>query len=158
MGELMKRHLVIVATLIAALGMVGMTGHSAEAATKKKARVVVTPAPTPLTPWGWWWSGLRDPQVAAAHTVVSAGATGAAFALRHNAPAGLGTVGGAYAATSFGCAVISPIVSTMVVKRELSRREVWVMTANCFVPFIGGWWVNAALDANPNPLWDKIGP
>ncbi len=147
----MKKYFLVLATLVAALGLMGQT--PAEAA-KKKTVVVVTPAPAPWAPWGWWWSGQRDPAVATSTTIVGGAATGAYFALKDNGGV-FGNSGAAWGVTSFGCAVVSPIFTTMVVKRELTRREVWVMSANCVVPIIGGWWVNAVLDANPNPLWDK---
>ena len=135
--------------LAAALGFMGQT--PAEAA--KKTQVVVTPAPV-VYPLGWWWSGQRDPAVAAATTVVGGVATGTYFALRDTGGAA-GNPGAAYGITAFGCAVVSPIVATAWANRPLTRREVWTMSASCAVPFVGGWFINAILDANPNPLWDQ---
>jgi hypothetical protein len=145
----MKKYFLAFATLIAALGLIGQT--PAEAA--KKTVVVVTPAPAPVLA-GFWWSGQRDPAVAVSTAIVGGAATGAYFAVKDNGGV-FGNSGAAYGVTTFGCAVISPIFTTMVVQRELTRREVWVMTANCAVPFVGGWFINSILDANPNPLWDK---
>lgn len=144
----MKKYFLVLATLIAALGLIGQTPAAAQRAT-----VVVTPAPAPL-PLGWWWSGQRDPAVATSTAIVGGAATGAYFALKDNGGV-FGNSGAAWGVTSFGCAVVSPIFTTMVVQRQLTRREVWVMSANCVVPIVGGWWVNAVLDANPNPLWDQ---
>jgi hypothetical protein len=103
--------------------------------------------------WIWPWS-VRDPNLAASNFVVGAAATGGYFALRHNhrrAPfnTGVHSAAGAYAATSIGCAAVSPIIGTMIVNRPLTQREVGVSTANCFLPFLGGMIVNAAWDAHP---------
>lgn len=57
--------------------------------------------------------------------------------------------GGAYALTSLGCAVISPMVATAIVNRPLTMREGHVLVGSCFIPIIGGYLVNAAFDANP---------
>jgi len=145
----MKKYFLILATLVAALGLIGQT--PAEAA-KKKTTVVVTPAP--VVPLGWWWSNQRDPAVATATLVVGGAATGAYFAVKDGGGV-LGNSGAAWGVTSFGCMVVSPIVATAWANRPLTRREVWTMSASCIVPFLGGWWVNAVLDANPNPLWDQ---
>ena len=145
----MKKYFLVLATLIAALGLMGQTPAAAQRAT-----VVVTPAPAPFYPLGWWWSGQRDPAVATSTAIVGGAATGAYFAIKDNGGV-FGNVGAAYGVTTFGCAVVSPIFTTMVVQRQLTRREVWTMLASCAVPFVGGWWVNAVLDANPNPLWDQ---
>jgi len=149
----MKKYFLVLATLVAALGLIGQT--PAEAA-KKKTTVVVTPAPAPwVAPWGWWWSGQRDPAVANAQTVVGGASLGAYFAIKDGGNSVFNNSGAAWGVTTFGCAVVSPIVATAWANRNLTRREVWVMSANCVVPELGGWWVNAVLDANPNPLWDQ---
>jgi hypothetical protein len=57
--------------------------------------------------------------------------------------------GGALIAGTFVCAALSPIVATILVKRELTLREAHVMAADCLIPFIGGWLVNKAFDAHP---------
>lgn len=137
----MRKFLLLAVAAVAALGMMS---HGAEAA-KKKKQVVVTPAP-------WWQSwGVRDQKLAGSNFVVGAAATGAYFATsnRYN-----GTLpsGAAYVGTSLGCAAVSPIVGTLVVKRELSMREVWVSTSNCFIPVVGGWMANAYFDRHPE--WD----
>jgi hypothetical protein len=99
--------------------------------------------------WIWPWS-VQDPQLATSNTVVGLAATGGYFAIRdHRRWHGGLNQGGAYALTSIGCAAASPIVGTLVVRRPLTQREVGVSTANCFLPFLGGWLVNAAWDAHP---------
>lgn len=56
--------------------------------------------------------------------------------------------GGAIALTTVGCAALSPIVATAVVKRPLKYREAHVLVGSCVVPIIGGWLVNRAYDAH----------
>ncbi|MFA6267881.1 MAG: hypothetical protein WC670_19460 [Pseudolabrys sp.] len=59
---------------------------------------------------------------------------------------------GAIAATTMGCAAISPMVGTVVLNRPLTQREGHVLIGSCIVPIIGGYLVNAAYDAHPD--WD----
>ncbi|MBI4274636.1 MAG: hypothetical protein HY659_08050 [Rhizobiales bacterium] len=140
----MRKFLFVVVALIAALGMMS---QSAEAA-KKKAKVVVTPSP-----WAWTWPWtVHDPRLAGSNFVVGAGATGLYYGLRggHNGTRhGWHSSGAAYAGASIACAAASPIIGTLVVNRQLTRREVLVSTANCALPIIGGWMVNAWIDNHP---------
>lgn len=150
----MKKILLALVTAVFALGVMS---HGAEAA-KKKTQVVVTPLG-----WGWGWNGstwvwtgpwtVRDPRLAASNLVVGGGATAAYFGLRSghsgfNSGHGTSTFGFAYGATAVGCAAVSPIIGTLVVNRPLTTREVFVSTANCALPFVGGWMVNAWFDQN----------
>jgi hypothetical protein len=61
-----------------------------------------------------------------------------------------------YGLTTVGCMALSPIIGGLLVsyneKRELRSSEVFMMTADCIVPIIGGWIAKAAFDANPH--WD----
>ena len=59
---------------------------------------------------------------------------------------------GAYAATTMGCAAISPMVATVVVNRPLTMREGHVLVGSCVIPIVGGYLVNAAY--NNNPQWE----
>ena len=84
-------------------------------------------------------------------TVVGAGATAAYFAMndwnwKWDASRSGVTMAGAIAATTIGCAAVSPMVATAVLNRPLSYREAHVMIANCVIPIVGGWLVNAAYD------------
>jgi hypothetical protein len=90
-----------------------------------------------------------DPQLVAPSVAVGVGMTGAYFALRNRSPAHRISDGGAIGLTTVGCMALTPIVSGIVVQRELTRREVHVMMADCIVPFIGGWLMNAYFDAHP---------
>lgn len=57
---------------------------------------------------------------------------------------------GAIAGTTLGCAAVSTMVGTVVVKRPLTQREGHVLVGSCVVPIIGGYLVNAAYNANPH--------
>jgi hypothetical protein len=61
-----------------------------------------------------------------------------------------------YGLTTVGCIALSPIIGGLLVsyneKRELRSSEVFMMTADCLVPIIGGWIMKAAFDAHPE--WD----
>jgi hypothetical protein len=132
---------------VAAVAVLGMMSNGAEAA-KRKPRVVVTP----YTWWNFW--DVRDPKLRASNFVVGAGAAGASYAITRNYRtngSGLPS-GAAYVGTSIGCAAVSPIAGTLYVGRQLSLREVWVSTSNCFLPFVGGWMANAYFDRHPE--WD----
>jgi hypothetical protein len=89
--------------------------------------------------------------LAATSAVVGAGATAAYFAINDwnwkwdSGRSGLTSVG-AIAATTIGCAAVSPMVATAVLKRPLSYREAHVLVASCIIPFVGGWLVNEAYD------------
>lgn len=60
----------------------------------------------------------------------------------YGAPATIGTI---------GCAAVSPIVATAVLKRPLTYREAHILIGSCIIPFIGGWLVNEAY--NKGWLW-----
>jgi hypothetical protein len=59
-------------------------------------------------------------------------------------------------ATTIGCMALTPIVSTAVLNRPLTIREAHVMTADCLIPFVGGWLVNQVWDAHPE--WEPAPP
>lgn len=142
----MKKFGYILAALAVALTF---SGGSAEAA--KRAKVVVTPAPWYAGGWWGYWATMpwtvRDPKLAASNFWVGAGATGAYYAVRSgHSNHGFSGAAGGYAVTSAACAIVSPIVGTIVTQRELTQREVFVSTANCVVPILGGWWMNYWFD------------
>ena len=58
---------------------------------------------------------------------------------------------GAWGLTTAGCAALSPIVATAVLKRPLKYREAHILVGSCLVPFVGGWLVNEAY--NHHILW-----
>jgi hypothetical protein len=101
-----------------------------------------------------------DPRLTATGIGVGLGMTAGYFALRdwkwkepRNAKV---SNGGAMVLTTVGCMALSPIVGTIVVQRELTLREAYVMTADCIVPFVGGWLMNKAFDDHPE--WEGKRP
>lgn len=126
----MKRLIYILALLVAIVGMQSQTVRAQEA--------------TPN--WSWIY-GRTDPRLVVTGWVVGAGASAAYYGLRHTKYyAGTKhtvTPLAAYALSTVACAAAFPIVGTLVVQRPLTTREVYTGMANCVVPFIGGWWVEA---------------
>ncbi len=58
--------------------------------------------------------------------------------------------GVAYGVTAYACAVVYPMIGTVWLNRPLTPREAYVGMANCVVPVIGGWIVDAVL---PHDAW-----
>ena len=54
------------------------------------------------------------------------------------------------AVTTYACAVVYPFVGTVMLNRPLTPRETYDGIADCVVPFIGGWIVDAML---PHDAW-----
>ena len=95
-----------------------------------------------------------DPRVDAAGFIVGTASTVGYFALRDwkfNANGRLHglTPLGAMTVTTMGCMAFSPIVGTVMARRELTCREAYARTADCVIPFVGAWLVNRAFDAHP---------
>jgi hypothetical protein len=101
--------------------------------------------------WAWWSHG-RDPRLTAVSIGVGAASTAASLAAthHHHGHFGNGVFISAWAVTSGLCAVVYPMVGTVVLNRPLTPREAYVGMADCVVPFIGGWLVDAAL---PHDAW-----
>jgi hypothetical protein len=101
--------------------------------------------------WAWWSHG-RDPRLTAVSVGIGAATTAASFAAtsHHHGHIGNGVFISAWAVTSGVCAIAYPIVGTLVLNRQLTPREAYVGIADCVVPFIGGWLVDAAL---PHDAW-----
>jgi len=125
--------------------------------TAAAAALALLSQPAAAGPYGPYDHGV-GPEVAAVGVAAAAGTTvgflsmnnwklkGPAIARQSN---GL-TTGGAYAASAVGCMAVSPIVATIVARRELTFREAHVLAGNCVLPIIGGLLVNAAYNANPH--------
>lgn len=102
-----------------------------------------------------------DNRIKAVEIGVGAASTAAFFAFNNwnwkwdSGRSGI-TALGAWGVTTVGCAALSPIVATAVVRRPLTYREAHIMIADCVIPIVGGWLVNAAYDAHPE--WDGGGP
>jgi hypothetical protein len=132
----MKRWMGIVTVVVMAMALLS---HGAE------ARVLKRNKDDPRL----FWSGLA----------VGAGMTAGYFALRDwkwkDPPNARVSNGGAMVLTTVGCMALAPIVGTIVVQRELTMREAYVMTADCVIPFVGGWLMSQAFDAHPE--WEGKG-
>lgn len=61
-----------------------------------------------------------------------------------------------YGITTVGCMALTPIVAGLLVsaneRRELKSSEALGIAADCVLPIIGGWIMQAAFDAHPE--WD----
>jgi hypothetical protein len=91
-----------------------------------------------------------DKRLVVSNIAVGAATTGGYLALRnHGGGIRRFSRGGAFGLTTVGCMALSPIIGGIVVQRELTRREVHAMLADCVVPFIGGWLMNAYFDRHP---------
>jgi hypothetical protein len=102
--------------------------------------------------WNWFSHG-QDPRLTAAGIGIGVGAGVTSYFLtrKHGNPGARSmTALGAYGVTSFGCAVVYPIVGTFVLNRPLTPREAYIGMADCVLPFIGGWIVDASL---PHDAW-----
>ncbi len=101
--------------------------------------------------WAWLSHG-QDPRLTGVGIAVGAGATAASFAAtaHHHGHIGDGVFISSWAVTSFGCAVVYPMVATVVLNRPLTPREAYDGIADCVVPFVGGWLVDAWL---PHTAW-----
>jgi uncharacterized membrane protein YidH (DUF202 family) len=99
-------------------------------------------------------------KIVATAIVVGAASTAAYFAINNwswngwNNGSGLTRLG-AYGVTSLGCAVVSPMVATVVLNRALTQREGHILIGSCVLPLVGGWLVNEAYNAHPD--WDPAG-
>jgi hypothetical protein len=95
----------------------------------------------------------QDPRLTATGIGVGVAGDAATYALvhKHGVPATrLASPGFAYGVTTFGCAVVYPIAATVVLHRALTPREAYTGIADCIIPFIGGWIVDATL---PHTAW-----
>jgi hypothetical protein len=97
-----------------------------------------------------------DKRIKAVEVGVGAASTAAFFSLNNwnwkwdSGRNGI-TAWGAWGITTMGCAALSPIVATAVIKRPLTYREAHIMIADCLIPIVGGWLVNEAY--NQHILW-----
>lgn len=93
-----------------------------------------------------------DKRITAVALGIGAASTAAYFALndwkwKWSSPHGISSLG-AWGATALGCAALSPMVATVVLKRPLKYREAHILTGSCVVPIIGGWLVNEAYNTH----------
>ncbi len=135
-GRIVKRHLWLTAALILAMGLPSGVAQAGD---------------NPL--WTFLFRG-QDPRLTATGIAVGVATTGASYALvhKHGVPAVRpASPFIALAVTTYGCAVVYPIAATIVLRRALTPREAYTGMADCVIPFIGGWIVDAAL---PHTAWN----
>jgi hypothetical protein len=106
--------------------------------------------------------GDRSPNVTVGQIIAGGGMSAAYFALNCNSgfthchKFTSNTSLKWWGLTTVGCFALSPIIAGGLVSlnehRELKSSEVFMMTADCVVPIIGGLIMKAAFDAHPE--WD----
>jgi hypothetical protein len=134
----MKKHLIALAMAVAAFGTVSHSGTA-------NAFLLQD----------------RSPNVTAGQIIAGGGMAAAYFALncnnRHCHRFTSSTSLKWYGLTTVGCFALSPIIAGGLVSlnehRELRSSEVFIMVADCAVPFLGGLVAKAAFDAHPE--WDR---
>lgn len=95
-----------------------------------------------------WWGHGQDPRLTAAGIGIGIGTGVGAYLLtkKHGNPGTTRvTTLGAYGITTGACMVATPFIYTVAVNRPLTYREVYMGMADCIVPFIGSYLVNAYL-------------
>ena len=133
----MKRFMIAALALILAIGLQPQAAHAQDNGWNAL--------------WAWLSHG-QDPRLTGVGIGVGAASTAASFAAtaHHHGHIGDGVYISAWAATAYGCAVVYPMVGTVVLNRPLTPREAYTGMADCILPFIGGWLVDAAL---PHDAW-----
>ena len=139
-GELMRKSLIALATAVATLGLVGQAST---------ANAFLLNDRSPNVTAGQLIAGISMSAVYFSK-VCHHGFNGRCA--RFDSPRSLKW----YGLTTVGCMALSPIIGGLLVsmneKRELRPSEVFMMTADCLVPIIGGLVMKAAFDAHPE--WD----
>ena len=131
----MNRYLYLAAALIVAFGL------QSQAARAHENR-------SPLA----FLFGHQDPRLTGTGIALGIGSDVASYVLvhKHGVPATrFASPGVAFGVTAFGCAVVYPILGTLVLHRALTPREAYVGIAGCVIPIVGGWIVNAMLPHTP---------
>jgi hypothetical protein len=139
LGGVMRKSLIALATAVATLGLVGQAS-TANAFLLRD----------------------RSPNVVAGQLIAGLGMTAAYYSaicnrdFSHCARFTSHRALKYYGLTTVGCMALSPIIGGLLVsyneKRELRSSEVFMMTADCILPILGGWIMKAAFDAHPE--WD----
>jgi hypothetical protein len=137
----MKRFIIAAMALCLAVGL------------QPKAAQAQNPAPAPTWSWGNgsflnWWGHGQDPRLTVAGIGIGIGTGVGAYLLtkKHGNPGTTRvTALGAYGITTGACMIATPFIYTVAVNRPLTYREVYMGMADCIVPFIGSYLVNAYL-------------
>lgn len=101
--------------------------------------------------WTWLF-GRQDPRLTVTGIGLGIGADAGYLALqkRHGMlRMRTATPLAAFGLTTVGCAAAFPIVGTLWLNRPLTTREVYTGMADCVVPFVGSWLVEAAYHGQP---------
>ncbi len=112
--------------------------------------------------WSWLF-GHQDPRLTVTGIGVGLGADAAYLEMRRKIwHDGMRvhrfTTLSAFGLSTGGCMAVFPIVATIVINRPLTPREAYRGMADCILPFIGGWIVDAYLphtawyDGTPEPV------
>lgn len=145
----MNRKIAVFVAALAAFAF--LMGPSAQAGSRHKADAGSPSLLDALNPFAG--------PVATAGTVAGAGATAGYFAINHwkwhwdSAAAGISQAG-AMVGTTFGCMAVSPMIATVLAKRELTFREADKLAVGCVIPIVGPMIVDALYDAHPD--WEKV--
>jgi hypothetical protein len=102
--------------------------------------------------WAWLTHG-QDPRLTGVGIGIGIGSGVTSYFLteKHGNPGVRSmTTLGAYGVTAAGCVFVYPFLGTIVLNRPLTPREAYVGMADCIVPVIGGWIVDASL---PHTAW-----
>ncbi len=137
--------------ILAALALILVVGLQSQSASAQ-------PSSNPSTfPFLNWWGHGQDPRLTAAGIGIGIGTGVAGYYLtqKHGNPGHMRmTTLGAYGVTTGACVVATPFIYTVAVNRPLTYREVYMGMADCIVPFIGSYLVNAYLPHNM--LYDGV--
>jgi hypothetical protein len=139
--------------ILAALALILVVGLQPQSASAQPTNNTSTSA----FPFLNWWGHGQDPRLTAAGIGIGIGTGVAGYYLtqKHGNPGHMRmTTLGAYGVTTGACVVATPFIYTVAVNRPLTYREVYMGMADCIVPFIGSYLVNAYLPHNM--LYDGV--
>lgn len=107
--------------------------------------------PNSNTLWYWISHGQPLPLVISGWIVgIGAGVADYLMTEKHGNPGTRhATFGTAYAVTAGVCAAAYPIIATIAINRPLTPREAYMGVADCALPWLGGWIVDAMLPHDP---------
>jgi hypothetical protein len=128
--------------ILAALALIMVVGLQPQSASAQPTNS------TSAFPFLNWWGHGQDPRLTAAGIGIGIGTGVAGYYLtqKHGNPGHMRmTTLGAYGVTTGACIVATPFIYTVAVNRPLTYREVYMGMADCIVPFIGSYLVNAYL-------------
>jgi len=128
---------------LAAVLLIGLQAESAYAQPKNN--------PDTNTFWYWISHGQPLPLVISGWIVGGAAAVTSFIMTEKHGNPGVRHVsyGTAYGVTAAGCMIVYPMVATVAINRPLTPREAYMGMADCALPWLGGWIVDAILPHDP---------